>query len=334
MNALPSRPFISVVIPVYNGGDGFRQCLTGLASTTYAQWEAIVVDDGSTDGSDGLAREFGFKVVSSPAPQGGPAIARNEGAKVAKGEILFFVDADVVIRPGTLTQVAHNFTHHPTISACFGSYDDQPADPNFLSQYKNLQHHYVHQTAQEEASTFWSGCGAIRRDVFLEMNGFTTRYGRPCIEDIELGYRLRAAGYSIRLDKALQVTHLKRWTPRNLLITDIRDRALPWSDLILDANHVINDLNVDTGQRLSTVAVFLGLGTLVTALKYRWTILITLLAIPALLTLNRPFYTFLTQKRGAWFTLRSLAWHWLYFLYSGLSFGFTLINKRFFGRGV
>lgn len=330
MNPLAATPFISVIIPVYNGGADFQRCLAGLLSTTYPQWEAIIVDDGSTDGSAELAHEWGLRVIHSPRPRSGPAIARNEGAKQAVGEILFFIDADVVARPGTLTQIAHNFTHHPTIAACFGSYDDQPAAPNFLSQYKNLQHHYVHQTGRAEASTFWSGCGAIRTDIFHQMDGFTTRYGRPCIEDIELGYRLRAAGYTIRLDKDLQVTHLKKWTPRNLLITDIRDRALPWSDLILDANHAINDLNVDTSQRLSTIAVFLGLGTLLAGLKFRWSWLITLLTLPALLTLNRPFYAYLTQKRGAWFTLRSLAWHWLYFLYSGLSFGFTLVKKKLF----
>ena len=72
-----------------------------------------------------------------------------------------------------------------------------------VSQYRNLLHHFVHQHGNSEASTFWAGCGAIRRSVFEEMGGFDEqRFPTPSIEDIELGYRLRQAGHRILLDKA------------------------------------------------------------------------------------------------------------------------------------
>src|SRR4029079_757083 len=75
--------------------------------------------------------------------------------------------------------------------AVFGCYDDSPDASNFLSQYKNLVHRYYHVTANENASTFWAGCGAIERDLFLKLGGFDTdRYRDPSIEDIELGYRV------------------------------------------------------------------------------------------------------------------------------------------------
>lgn len=76
------------------------------------------------------------------------------------------------------------------VDALIGSYDDDPKSPDFISQYRNLMHCSVHQTGRSEASTFWSGCGAIRREVFLESGGFDETYVRPAIEDIELGYRL------------------------------------------------------------------------------------------------------------------------------------------------
>ena len=81
-----------------------------------------------------------------------------------------------------------------------------------VSQYRNLLHHFVHQEGNPEASTFWAGCGAVRRAAFDAVAGYDeARFRRPSIEDIELGYRLRRAGYRIRLDRDLQCTHLKRW---------------------------------------------------------------------------------------------------------------------------
>ena len=92
-------------------------------------------------------------------PPRGPdlAAARNLAAETAKGEILVFIDADVVVKPDTIGKVARVSKFIPRFQALFGSYDDEPAEKNFLSQYKNLQHHFVHQNSSPEASTFWSG---------------------------------------------------------------------------------------------------------------------------------------------------------------------------------
>ena len=96
-----------------------------------------------------------------------------------------------------------------------------------MSQYRNLLHHYVHQRGQIEASTFWGACGAIRRSVFEEVGGFDEERYPRCIEDIELGYRLRRAGHRIVLDKNLQGTHLKKWTLWSVIRTDVCCRAMP-----------------------------------------------------------------------------------------------------------
>lgn len=319
-------PLISVIVPVYNGGAGFQRCLEALSATTYPRWECIVVDDGSTDGSADQARRFGAAVLASSRPRLGPASARNLGAQYARGDILFFIDADVLVQPQTVAQVAQAMGEQPQPAACFGSYDTTPAASNFLSQYRNLLHHYVHQTGSERATTFWSGCGAIRRSVFLDLEGFNvTAYPRPSIEDIELGYRMVAAGCRIRLVKSLQVTHLKRWTAVNILTTDIRDRALPWTRLLLRQGALVNDLNLQTGQRVSVglamISAFLVCATLVTPLALLPWFVVSV----ALCWLNRRFYTFLFQQRGLAFAACVLPWHWLYFLYSGVCFGGCLV---------
>lgn len=322
-----TSPTVSVVVPVYNGGSAFRRCLESIDATDPRPLEIVVVADGETDGSGRLAEETGARVIRLPEP-GGPARARNAGAREARGEILFFIDADVTVPPNAVALVSGAFAAEPALSACFGSYDDEPFELNLLSQYKNLQHHWVHQAGNEAASTFWAGCGAMRRAVFVQLGGFDEAYRRPSIEDIELGYRLRRAGRPIRVLKSLQVKHLKRWTMRSHLRADFFHRALPWTDLILRSGGFVNDLNLRWTGRASVVLAWLLLLTLGWTLARPGFWPVPLAAAGGLLALNAEFYRFLLRKRGARFLLQSLPWHWFYFLYSGLAFGLGLARHR------
>lgn len=325
---MPSKekPSISVIIPVHNGGTNFKKCLASLTASDPPPRETIVVADGDTDGSWRLAEELGMKVVRIPTP-GGPARARNLGARKAIGDILFFVDADVTVPQGALSQISVAFSD-PDITALFGSYDDEPYEPNFLSQYKNLFHHYVHQTSSTEASTFWTGCGAIRRNVFLEMGGFSEEYRHPSIEDIELGYRLKKAGCHIRLLKELRVKHLKRWEASSLLKADFFYRALPWTDLILTEGRFIDDLNLKLSNRMSVTAIFFLCLTLIGTLFVPWLFLVAISLMIVLLILNWDVYRFFRKKRGLNFAIMTIPWHWFYFFYGGLAFSIGLTKHH------
>lgn len=256
---MSSLPTVSVVIPVYNGGSDFEQCLQALAASSVAPLEIIVVDDGSTDSSSSIARQCNTKVFDTGGRRG-PAKARNIGANAAIGDVIFFLDADVTVSRDAVERVANAFAQDPQLDALIGSYDDDPAHRDFLSQYKNLMHCYVHQAGRQQASTFWSGCGAMRRSVFLRHSGFNESYERPAIEDIELGYRLVQAGGRILLDKDLRVKHLKQWTFWKLLRTDVMDRGIPWTELILRDRQMPNDLNLQLSQRISVALAFLCVG--------------------------------------------------------------------------
>ncbi len=248
---------ISIIVPVYNGGSDFVRCLADLKTSTFPPHEVIVVDDGSTDDSAQQARALGYLVLSTLSPRSGPAKARNIGAHAATGDILFFIDADVCVQPDSVARVQAAFENDPELDALIGSYDDDPAHRDFLSQYKNLMHAFVHQSAREQACTFWSGCGAVRRAVFLEHAGFDESYGRPAIEDIELGFRMARANHKMILDKDLRVKHLKRWTFWKLVRTDVMDRGIPWTELILRDRSMPNDLNLQISQRVSVALAFL-----------------------------------------------------------------------------
>lgn len=320
-----ARPAISVVIPVRNGAAMLARCLEALALNDGVAWECIVVDDGSTDGSAAVARRFGARVESVDGAPAGPARARNQGAQLARAPILCFFDADVVPRPDTLAQFAALFAADHQLAAAFGSYDAQPGATDMLSQYRNLLHHFVHQTAREAASTFWSGCGAIRRDVFLGLGGFDTSFARPSIEDIELGYRLHGQGARIRLAKHIQVQHLKRWTLWSILKTDIRDRALPWTALIQRTRFMPNDLNLQTSGRVSALSVFALAALLVLGVWHAAFWLACFVPLLILLACNRALYGFLLRQRNLWFLLRALPMHWLYFAYSAVAFALGML---------
>jgi hypothetical protein len=246
-------PRVSVVLAVFNGGPDLEKCLAAVASSSYPDLECIVVDDASTDGLvTPLAERYGFRVVTLEK-QRGPAYARNVGAKEARGDILLFTDADVILHQDATAIALRTLDADPSLGAVFGSYDDKPGHPSFLSQYRNLLHHWVHQTGNEKASTFWTGCGAIRRNVFDQMGGFNHAYEKPSIEDIELGTRILKSGYGIRLEKSMQGKHLKQWQFWNMVKTDIFQRAVPWVKLLLNQRHAPTDLNLDRGSRLATI---------------------------------------------------------------------------------
>ncbi len=314
----------SIIIPVCQGGGKFATCLASVLSAVSPIDEIIVVADGEGDGSWRRAEEAGARIVKLPVSSG-PARARNLGAEAATSEILFFVDADVAIPADAIERVRAAFQNDREVAALIGSYDEAPAELNFHSQYKNLFHHFVHQGGATEASTFWGACGAIRREVFLNAGGFDQSYERPCIEDIELGYRLRAGSHKIRLLPDLQVKHLKRWDARSLVRTDLLDRATPWTELIL--NHFVRrrapiggDLNLGLSYRLSLITSFLLIVASVGVIFTAWAFVLVILFGTAFVALNIPFFRFFRAKRGRRFAAHALAWRFGYDLYSGVGF--------------
>ena len=314
-------PLISIIIPVYDGGYPFICCLLAISQTKFDNYELIVVDDGSTDRSAAIAQRFDVKLLQTSGREG-PGAARNLAAKVAKGKYLCFIDADCEVAEDAIADLAQKLQLHPEIDALFGSYDDAPAATNFIAQYKNLMHHYVHQKGSEDASTFWSGFGVVKRELFLQLGGFdVARFPRPSIEDIDLGYRLKQSGAKIHLAKELQVKHHKAWKLFGLIKTDICDRGIPWTKLLLEnKSNRINDLNLQTSSRISVVATYSLLLGLIVAIFMPIAILTSVILIPLLLWLNWDVYQFFAQKRSLWFALKVVPLHWLYYIYAGLSF--------------
>lgn len=297
-----AAPTISIVIPVRNSPGLLRACIEGIQKSTYKDFEIIVVDDASTDDTPEIAERMGVRPIRLPSNVG-PAIARNHAAEFARGTYLFFIDADVRVHADTIEKIAASFQENPEVDAVFGSYDREPHKYNILSQYRNLFHHFIHQQGHTQASTFWTGCGAIKRDVFMSMGGFDASYGRPCIEDIELGTRLRKHGHRIMLRKDIQVTHFKKWTLWNMLKTDVRDRGIPWTELILRERNLPNDLNLTLSQRLSALLAYSSLAMmLLEGLQLRGVLLLPFGVLATII-----FLDYWSEKRRVPTTVRILS---------------------------
>lgn len=324
------RPFVSVIIPAYNPGPSLGLCVEALFSSAFTGFECIIVDDGSSSRTLPIPgiRKYPARVIRLTENHG-PAYARNRGAAAAMGDYLVFLDDDVLVQKNTLDAIIAFFRENPRIDAVFGSYDNAPGHPGLISQYKNMFHHFIHQNSSSKASTFWAGCGAIKREVFLKVGGFRESFSRPSIEDIELGMRLVKNGYSIELLKGLQVKHLKKWSFFNMIKSDIIYRGIPWTMWALKYRMIRNELNMQWNARLSALCVF----SYATAVPLFWGHrLLPYLSLFFLITfflLNLRFYSFFYREKGAIFTLSVFPMHLLYYIYSGFSLMLGFCFYRF-----
>lgn len=305
------HPPLSVIVPAYNSAGALPDVLEAIRNAS-PEAETIVVDDASTDDTAAVARSFGARVVSL-SHNSGPAAARNRGAEAASAPILVFVDADVIIAPDALARVRQVLASGTDIAAVIGSYDDAPAANTLISRYRNLLHHHMHQIAASQTQNFWSGLGAVRREAFEAVGGFDAgRYAKPSVEDIDLGYRLSAAGYTIRLDRHILGTHLKRWSLTDMVRTDVFRRALPWTRLIL-AHRPDAALNASPRQQMCGYLAVLALLALPAAVFWPPALGITAASVAAVVVLNADFFRLLYRRLG-WKASLCLPLHLLYYL--------------------
>jgi glycosyltransferase involved in cell wall biosynthesis len=328
-----TNPFMSVIVPVYQGASVLPRCLAALRASEMPEgsWELIVVDDASTDATALIAAEFADAVVRLPDRPRGPAYARNRGVEVARGEVVVFIDADVCVHTDTLRRFTTVFAHEPNVSAVFGAYDTEPDAPQLVSQYRNLLHHFVHWQSAGEAETFWGGCGAIRREVFIEAGRYDEwSYPRPQIEDVELGHRVRELGHLIVLRPEIQCTHLKRWTFRGVVTGDFRDRGVPWTRMLIQQGLATKTrtLNLRTVEKLNTILVWTSLAVLIGAavMRSRQFAMLSALLFVLVLILNHSLYRFFLRTRGVLFAIAVIPLHTLYYITNGFAvmYGWTL----------
>ncbi len=312
---------LSIIMPVLNGGLLLQESLRPLLPIPEgSSREVIVIDDGSTDGSADLARKMGARVISSGGHALGPAAARNLGAQHSRGRILMFVDADVVVNPDVPDSVELAF-QDSSMGAIYGSYDAAPRERNYASLYMNLRHHHGHRKPSNRGTTFWTGLGAVRREAFLAIDGFDTdSFPYPSVEDVDLGRRLVASGMRIHRDPNLRGTHLKRWSWKGVVYTDIFRRAAPWANLMIAHPGQVTDLNVSRGEQLKALFAGAWLLSVLLAIFQIIPILIPITGFALALIANRSLVWIFLRAAGLPFALVGVTFHQVHLLYSGLTY--------------
>lgn len=272
-SSMPARLTVSAIVPATDAPPTLAACVEAIRGANDPPDELIVVDEPR------LA---------------GPAAARNRGAAGAAGDVLVFVDADVVVHPDAFSRIRAALGADPGLVAIFGAYDDRTSAHGAVSAFRNLLHHHVHSTSAGPATTFWTGVGAVRREAFLSHGGFDEhRYPRASIEDVDFGMRLASAGARIVLDPGIRGTHLKSWTLVDMVRTDFARRGVPWVVLLCRHRSVPATLNLRWPFRLSAA---LSATTLFAAWRGRPGIAAA--SLTALVFVNRRFYRLLYHRRG------------------------------------
>lgn len=206
---------LSVVVPVCDSASTLREVLPAIRASNLADecYEIIVVDDSSADSSVAIAARYADTIVRLGGRRSGPAYARNRGVETARGAVVAFVDPNVVVAPDTLPEMLRALAEHPRLDAISASRDENSGPTNFFSRYWNLLLRYGEQRHAGRCAQFAPGCGAVRRQVLLDVGMYDEwRFPAASLESVELGERMLRAGYELLLSPQLKVTHLTRWT--------------------------------------------------------------------------------------------------------------------------
>lgn len=317
---------ISIIIPVYRSAELLRRCLSAIMNVDYSgPKEVIVVDDGSPNGDAiaFVANEFRVKLISM-AHRSGAAAARNKGAAAAIGDIILFIDADVEAHKDLLKEVHSSIALNGHVAA-IGAYTKHCPESNFASIYKNLVHYYfLHNVLGTFSNYFATYCGAIKRQTFWECNGFDENYKGATIEDVEFGSRLRKAGNKIYINRRMQVTHLKKYSLASLVLSDLFDRAIPFTRLILQTRDTEIVPEYSMSAKICTIASYLLMVSMVLAIIFRSVsfVLISFICFLLILSLNSKFLLFIQKTKNLLFCAKAFLILCVYYQYCGL--GFTL----------
>lgn len=273
--ALGPRPLVSVVIPAFNAEATLPVALRPLQQLP-RDWEVIVVDDHSTDRTAELARQSGARVAPSAGWRSCSA-ARNTGVLVARGDVVVFLDADIVTTPATLVTAVERLMATGA-SGLFGVYDRGDHLSNIVSRYKNywIRHSTMH--APQPLDWINTSLATVWRHDVLRVGGLddalTTARG-GC--DLDLGRRLVEHCGPVLADPAVEIRHLKRFNLRKLIWNDFR-RSRGWLRLAFERRRLAGAVRrwglANVGPSFSWGVIDAGLGLGLLALALIWPVLV------------------------------------------------------------
>jgi len=332
------KPFLSIVIPAYRAAGVLPRLLDSIFATKgFSDFEVIVVNDASPDETARVAELYQPKVkVLRLKRNSGPARARNEGVKIAKGKVVLFLDADVVCFPDTVARVAKRFLKDKDLTAITGVWVRPRKTPDFFPNYKALRDWSYWINERDQKGYFYlfsTRVAAIKRDVFLRLGGFDQRYRRADIEDIEFTYRI-ASRYAVIFDEKIRVKHeFEGFGP---VAKKYFRRSFYWS-LLFAERRKFSPVAMTLKETITGAAAVLSLPLALGGIFLRPFLLGAAACLLLTLWGNRKFLAYVFRKEGLVFTFKSFWTSWLlYFvIYAGAGLALiSLIICRLFGEKV
>jgi glycosyltransferase involved in cell wall biosynthesis len=251
--------FISIIIPNYNGASTIGKCIEAALASRYGTFEIVVVDDCSSDDSVEIIKRFPCTLVRLDK-RSGAAAARNRGAENSRGDVLFFIDADCLIREDALTRANEAITGHAN-AIIGGTYSPLPRDSDFFSVFQSLFIHYS-ETRKDEPDYIATHAMIIEASVFRAHNGFSEKF-KPILEDVEISHRLRRSGIRLIMKPDIQVTHVFHFTLMRSLMNAYR-KSMYWTMYSLINRDVMADSGTASAElKFNGVTLFLNILLLV-----------------------------------------------------------------------
>jgi len=242
---------LSVIIPNYNGGAAIGKCLEAAFSSKYSRFEVIVVDDCSTDDSVEIIKKFPCTLVQL-REHSGASRARNAGAEQGKGEILFFIDADCVVREDTLSLAVKSISGREN-TVIGGTYTRIPYDDTFFSTFQSVFVNYS-ETKKERPDYIATHAMVIDSGLFKKTGGFSEVF-LPILEDVEFSHRLRRLGHRLEMHPDILVRHIFNFTFLKSLRNAFR-KSFFWTRYSLENKDLFRDSGTASTELKVNVACF------------------------------------------------------------------------------
>lgn len=292
----------SVIIPAYNRGSSLARCLRAITTAQAPKpYEIIVVDDQSSDNTPEVATTFGVNLIRNPI-RSGPSTARNLGAKAAQGEVLIFVDSDVLFAADTFTQLDNFFLRHHDYDGVSGHFNPRCEMPGFFSRYKHLCTCSTFFDQPLSVRWAYSSLFAVKKQAFLATDGFPEQI--KLHEDGILARDLTQRGFKLGFLDSLRVQHLHSYTFKSF----VRERPIrSRTRMVMTLTNKVKGIEIgkepvaQNMKRSIMLAPFLAAGV-VASYWHAWLVLIP--AIPFYLG-NVRFLRFTTSVFGLGFTARA-----------------------------
>jgi glycosyltransferase involved in cell wall biosynthesis len=244
---------ISVVIPNYNGEKTIGKCLEAAFASDYSNFEVVVVDDCSEDGSVKIINNYPCKLLSLNK-RSGASKARNTGAKNSGGEIIFFIDSDCLLQPDTLSLVNGSMTGLTTDYIIGGTYTEIAYDDVFFSTFQSVWINYSETRRIDDPDYIAAHAMVMFKETFDKSGGFPEEF-LPIIEDVEYSHRLRRYGYKLIMNPAIQVRHIFGFTLAKSLRNAYR-KTLYWCLYSLQNRDLFSDSGTASVELKTNVALY------------------------------------------------------------------------------